>query len=227
MRISKINEQPHSDTLVEKLKEERKAVLIEGMMLSSESPYSYGSSGDKLTLLFEKDDADKKGVVLPLQTNVRIVKNLTNYKSQPSWNGFKNLFIGKLEYVRPEKLEEFLQYLKKCDVRDLSLYQCNTTSQSPNQETGAASWSAKGADTYRPTGSTLQEKADDVKEKFVSYPEGVLIDPASDVRIEKRTKKDGTELYQAILVVNIHTGLSGEPPLNNKLYQAIKAAVKQ
>lgn len=227
MRVTKVNGQELSRDLLEKIKKDKQSLLQERMEYASlEDPYAFSSTGDQITVLFEPGEKD--GLVLPLQTNVTRVTNLTDYSGKPGWNWLKSLLHGRLEGIQDKRLEEFLDELERTGIDHLCLHQRHRLIQGNDYRRNNGPTLLKfDSRKYLPEGSTLQDKLSDLRERFVTVPDRFLIDPQSHVRVEKRITRNGSEIYEASLDFSVFTGISGRPPLTDHYNQTIRAELEE
>ncbi len=228
MKITKINDQEYSRDLVRRIGREKQDAFLEKMGYASVvNPYAFTSTGDSVTLLFE--EGDQRGVILPLQTNVTRVENVTDYASKPRFNWLKNILVGKLEGVQVQKLEEFLAELAKRDIGDLSLVQESSIAQNGdyrNKGRKEPTFLGRNSERHIPQESTIEDRLSDVRDRFVRFPDRFLIDPRSHLRVERRITRHGAEIYEASLKIHVYTGLSGVPGINDYIGQVIRAKTK-
>lgn len=187
-------------------------------------PYAFGSTGNIVTVCF--DTNDKGGSLkLPFQTNYTVLYNITNYSpNPPRFNLVLDFFLGKYEPVNPVTLSTFLDSLHGRDVKEFLLFQRREYGQDRdfNEPLSLPTRTILKSMPYRPEGTSINAQIEDVKEKFIRYPEEFLIDPESMLRVEKRTK-DGMQIYTAQLDIKMHRGLAGAPALNYRFDQKIRA----
>ena len=228
MKISKINGQEYYEGLVEKiLREDGRLEFLRDQRMHAKGPYDFNSTGDEVTLLFEKDDVSGKSFLrLPFETNVNTVSNITDYpsheKSPKILDEIKDFFIrGKIS-VYSETLNEFLAYLKENEPTNLLHI---THVKSTQGEDVTENYKVK----YKPKGINLAEKLEDIKKNFINSGGGglgFLIDPDSSVRVKKIERKNGSEIYNVSLGSQKYLGLSGIPGIDTSVYQIIKAKVR-
>jgi len=224
VEITRINDEPYSEQLVSDIATRKSEFLRDAMALSCMEPYNFASTGDRLTIRFDRDDLPEKGVDLPFQTNYTVVSNMTDYHNLPKWNFLKNFWIGKLQRVHPKRLDEFLEFLEAGSNRfDTMRCAHMVERQGKDDQTGRDSITFRN-DRIETRYKSTPEDFDSLKSDFICVPEpDFTIDPRSDLRIEERTLKDGRRLYVASLSIEKFRGLSGVPPITYQINQKIKA----
>jgi hypothetical protein len=224
MKISKINGQPYSEEIVSKIHDKSIDFIIRERIRGATDPYHVCATKDELTLLFENTDTEEKSISLPFRTNVEQVYNTTNYNGKGKL--IVNLLRGKPDYVRAERLTDFLNYLNGKNVTSMQVIDKYVDIQDAN-------WNvrddkrhvlSKGKDKTSPKGTTLDEKLANSTEQLTLAECGFNIDPDSFVRVEKRTgKKEDT--YTVSLSFEKYIGLGGLPGVHYYRTRQLKVRV--
>lgn len=224
MKVTRINGQPYSEDLVNAISSENHQTLMRSREISSREPFLYDALTRDIEILFEKDGGET-GLRLPLQTNYTSVSNLTNYDGNIKWAPLKNWKFGKITDISSKQFKEFLDEMQDRHFIDYAqLFQTYSLFQDSNCDIEGDR--GKYLEGPRKKIHTLDSKAQ-VLEKFVSFPKRKFaINSSSDVRVEKRLAKDKIETYEASLNIQVYTGLSGAPGLEDTFSQTLRIRIK-